>query len=341
MTTEPKSDAIALVDLDSTVADYDKALRKEMRALEAPNEPSYADRYSNGFEPAYIEARRKLIQQKPGFWRNLERIPLGFEVVDELRKIGFSLHVLTKGPQKNGAAWGEKLEWSREHLPDATVTVTGDKSIVYGRVLVDDFPPYFLSWLANRPRGLVISVAHPWNEGFKKDGAQAHPNVVRYDGTDVIELREALRRARDRESGAPLHVPVKPGRCEAAEIYNRVMNSSIDFKKGTFTVRQWDGMDGCWSDCHEATGVSGAEALLTWMERTESGSKRVSFNEIDYYKIFSADTRMAWDGSEGREMFRGGEDEAEVAREASAPYDTSHPRHRDYCPGCPMCDREP
>jgi len=210
------ADHIALVDLDSTVADYDKALREAMRSIEAPNEPSYADRYTGGTEPAYIEARRKLIQQKPGFWRNLEKIPLGFQVVDELRKTGFMLHVLTKGPQKNGAAWGEKLDWSREHLPDATVTVTGDKSIVYGRVLFDDFPPYFLAWLANRPRGLVVCVAHAWNEGFKKGGAEAHPNVIRYDGTDVIELREALRRARERESGAPLHALLpRSGRCEA------------------------------------------------------------------------------------------------------------------------------
>jgi 5'(3')-deoxyribonucleotidase len=226
---ESKSDPIALIDLDSTVADYDKALREVMRSLEAPNEPAYADRYTNGAEPAYIEARRKLVQRQPGFWRNLEKIPLGFEVVDELRRAGFKLHVLTKGPQKNGAAWGEKLEWSREHLPDATVTVTGDKSIVYGRVLVDDFPPYFLAWLANRPRGLVISVAHPWNEGFKKDGAQAHPNVLRYDGTDVIELREALRRARDRESGAPLHMagPPKAGRCEACDGSGRTERTDI------------------------------------------------------------------------------------------------------------------
>jgi 5'-nucleotidase len=216
------SDHIALVDLDSTVADYDKALKTAMRELESPNEPSYADRYSNGTEPSYIEARRKLIQQKPGFWRNLERIPLGFEVIDELRKLDFKLHVLTKGPQKNGAAWGEKLDWSREHLPDATVTVTGDKSIVYGRVLVDDFPPYFMAWLGNRPRGLVVCVAHAWNEGFRKGGAQAHPNVIRYDGADATgssmrtsrdELREALKRARERESGAPLHV-IKRGRCD-------------------------------------------------------------------------------------------------------------------------------
>jgi len=194
------SDHIALIDLDGTVADYDKALSAAMRNLQSPNEPPYGDRYTGGVEPSYVEARRKMIQSQPGFWKNLERLARGFEVVDELRKLDFKLHVLTKGPQKLASAWSEKLEWSLLHLTDATVTVTGDKSIVYGRVLFDDFPPYFTAWLKNRPRGLVVCLAHPWNEGFKKGGSQAHPNVIRYDGTDIIELREALRRARDRES---------------------------------------------------------------------------------------------------------------------------------------------
>ncbi len=94
-----------------------------------------------------------------------------------------------------------------------------------------------------------------------------------------------------------------------ATLYNRVMGSFIDFTKGRFILRQWDGMDGCWSDCHEAEDVDGEIALLAWMERTEQGSKRVSFHEIDYYRIFPANTRMEWDGSEGREMFRGGEEQ--------------------------------
>jgi len=195
---DPKDDNVALIDLDGTVADYDTALKAAMLTLQSPGEPPYGDRYTGGIEPPYVEARRKMIQRQPGFWADLEPLPKGFEVVDELRQLGFGLHVLTKGPQSNSGAWAEKLEWSRKHLPDATVTVTGNKSLVYGRVLFDDFPPYFTKWLQVRPRGLVICLAHPWNEGYAKGGSQAHPNVIRYDGTDVIELREALRRAYDR-----------------------------------------------------------------------------------------------------------------------------------------------
>ena len=81
---------------------------------------------------------------------------------------------------------------------------------------------------------------------------------------------------------------------------------SIDLEHsldGPWVVRQWDGMDGCWAD---ATGpLTPPAALAVWNERTDSGTKRVSFkNDIDYYRIFPADTRMFLDGREGRELFR-------------------------------------
>jgi 5'(3')-deoxyribonucleotidase len=194
-------DRIALIDLDGTLADYDKALRIALAPLQSPGEPPYGER---DVEQPHIEARRKLIQSQPGFWRGLDPIPLGFHIVDELRARGFSLHVLTKGPQSNPLAWSEKVEWCTRYLPDAVVTVTGDKSLVYGRVLVDDYAPYFMKWLAVRPRGLVLCVAHAWNEDFAVGGPRAQPNIIRYDGTNLAAVREAISRAYDRPSGASL-----------------------------------------------------------------------------------------------------------------------------------------
>ena len=190
---EPNEDRVALIDLDGTVADYDGAMQAELEKLRGPDEPvRWADRDA----PPFIEARRSLVRKKPGFWRDLARIPLGFEVVDELRDLGYMLHVLTAGPKSTTSAWTEKAEWCRENLPDAFVTVTQDKSLVYGRVLVDDWPPYFEKWLSVRPRGLVVAVAHDWNAHI------AHPNVIRYDGSNRAELRAALKAAYDRKSGS-------------------------------------------------------------------------------------------------------------------------------------------
>jgi 5'(3')-deoxyribonucleotidase len=202
------ADRIALVDLDSTVADYSAALSEAMRAIQHPSEEPYTDRYeelTKRVELPYVEARRKMIQRVPGFWRSLKPIALGFDVVEDLRRTGFQLHVLTKGPRSNSGAWAEKLEWSREWLPDAVVTVTaGDKGDVYGRVLVDDFPPYFMSWLENRPRGLVVCVAHEWNAVFARGGSAERPNVVRYDGKNRDEITVAIQRAYERASGEAL-----------------------------------------------------------------------------------------------------------------------------------------
>jgi len=198
------TDKVALIDLDGTVADYDSALITAMRSIQTPDEVPYGDRYTNSgnrTEIAYVEARRKMIQRQPGFWKNLAPLPIGFHVVEELRQLGFMLHVLTKGPTTTPTAWSEKVEWCREHLPDAVVTVTGDKSLVYGRVLVDDFPPYFEKWLAVRPRGLIVCVAHPWNEGYAKGGKQEHPNILRYDGKNRSELKARLIQAYERKGG--------------------------------------------------------------------------------------------------------------------------------------------
>jgi hypothetical protein len=197
---EDSPDRIALIDLDGSVADYDKIMTEWQNKLKSPEEPPYEGRF-NQLEQPHIEARRKLVQNLPGFWRTLPRIDLGFDVVRELRDITFDLHVLTKGPTSSPIAWGEKVQWCQEHLPDASVTVSGDKSLVYGRVLFDDFPPYFTAWLRVRPRGLVVCLAHPWNEEYKVGGGLHHPQVFRYDGTNRSELRERLRAAHDRKPG--------------------------------------------------------------------------------------------------------------------------------------------
>ncbi len=199
---------VALVDLDDTLAAYSKALRSKMKALQAPGEPEFTDRVEP--EPAYMEARRKLIQAQPGFWRDLEPIPLGFEIVEEIRAAKFELHVATKGPRRTTSAWTEKADWCLRHIPDAHPTVTSKKSLVYGRILADDWPNYFMAWLKVRPRGLVICPAQPWNADFALGGPKQHPNVLRYDGSDKLELRWAIEAAAGRAPGQALKRSLQP-----------------------------------------------------------------------------------------------------------------------------------
>ena len=67
-----------------------------------------------------------------------------------------------------------------------------------------------------------------------------------------------------------------------------------------FVVRLWDGMDGTWIDVSKPVGHAEAERI--WNQRTKNGTEKTCYDDIDYYRIFAADTHMMW--SEGREMCR-------------------------------------
>lgn len=185
----PTTRPIALVDMDGTLCDFDGAMQRELEKLRSPDEDPRTD--DNIFEDVpHIKARRRLIKSTPGFWLNLQELDTGFEILRMLQFFKFDIHILTHGPQAkteddvpwiNSIAWKEKAEWCAQHVPGIPLTVTGDKTMAYGKVLVDDWPKYFRGWLEHRPRGLVIAPAHPWNETFDDaNGKPTHPQVLRY-----------------------------------------------------------------------------------------------------------------------------------------------------------------
>lgn len=193
MTTKP-TEPVALIDMDGTIADFDGQMRADLRKLASPNEPPVAIGPDDE-EPAWLQARKKLIKTQPGWWRNLPKYEPGFEVLDILRELEFTLMVVTKGPWGTHSAWTEKVEWCRQHIPDAAVTITEDKGLVYGKVLVDDWPAYGVRWLEWRPRGLLVVPAHPWNT-LDKFPPSLHPNIFRYTSGTHRELRERLKAIR-------------------------------------------------------------------------------------------------------------------------------------------------
>jgi len=188
---------ICLFDMDGTLCDFDGEMRRQLKPLECGEEEGFSfpsDLFETGTTPDWLEARKKLIKSQPGFWRGLKPIQRGFEVLRIAKNLGFENHVLTQGPRTTNAAWVEKKEWCDEHLPDfCGITITQKKSLSYGRVLVDDWPSYFLPWLKVRPRGLVVAIAQEWN----KDAT--HPNLVRYDGNNLDEVRERMLEAKQRD----------------------------------------------------------------------------------------------------------------------------------------------
>jgi 5'-nucleotidase len=182
---------VALVDLDGTLADFDGAMMRDLAAMMAPGELDVRDIHDDVKYP-YLKARRNAIKLQPDWWFNLAPIPQGFRVVEMLRKLDFKIHVCTRGPKNNSIAWEQKVRWVRQHLPDASITITLDKSLMYGRVLVDDWPSYVKPWLKARPRGTVIMPERRWNTGY------THAQIIRHTDNDE-EVYEALKAQRSRK----------------------------------------------------------------------------------------------------------------------------------------------
>lgn len=183
---------IALVDMDSTLCDYEGAMNGKIKEIIGKDA-----RWS---DPKYKKVV-ELIKLQPGFWRNLQPIASGFKVVSLLQESGFQVNILTKGPYKTMSAWSEKVEWCRFHLPGVPVTITENKGLVYGRILVDDWPIYCEQWLKWRPRGLLLMPAYPYNKDFSK---QYPGQVVYVNESNWNNVKSAIQNVAQRESGKPL-----------------------------------------------------------------------------------------------------------------------------------------
>lgn len=191
-------DKVCMFDMDDTLYDYVGQLRRDLASLQCPTEEPLPANLWNDPAP-WLKHRMDFIRNQPGWWLNLPRFPLGWHVYAVAVEIGYAVEILTKGPSNNFRAWSEKAErvW-RDFGPNTALNIVGaTKGRNYARVLVDDYPPYLLEWLAHRPRGLAIMPAHNHNTDTK------HPNIIRYDGTNLDRVAEAMTLAFNREAGEP------------------------------------------------------------------------------------------------------------------------------------------
>jgi hypothetical protein len=177
---------IALIDLGGTLCDCSERLRDGLARLDgAPDPPGDG---SPDVAAAHREARRRLVMAAPGFWRELPPLAVGFELLELVRELGFRVHVVTKGPHDVPAAWANKVSWCRRHLPGVPVIVTDSKTLIFGHVLIDDWPPYVHDWQRQWPEALAVVPVQPWNDDLPL-GAR----VLRYDSASRVEVRDALR----------------------------------------------------------------------------------------------------------------------------------------------------
>jgi len=187
MTERPER--IALFDMDGTLCDYDGGLRQSMYHLASPEEPTFKG-VPRDDAPAYLKCRADIIRLNADWWANLPQFKLGFDIWHLAEELGYRRMILTQGPKRNPNAWAGKKMWIDKNLgQEVDITITRDKGLVYGKVLVDDFPEYIHRWLEWRPRGLVIMPANEANKNY------FHPQVIRYDGKNLNVIKEAMEKA--------------------------------------------------------------------------------------------------------------------------------------------------
>jgi hypothetical protein len=181
-----EQERIALFDMDGTLCDYESRLIADLNDLNSPQE-QYIDRVPDDDAPLYLRKRVDLIRSSVEWWATLPKFQLGFDIWELTNDLGFRRMILTAGPKRNPNAWSGKKIWIDGNLGTNTdITITRDKDLVYGKVLVDDWPDYILRWLEWRPRGLVIMPASKTNENFK------HEQVIRYTGHNLAQVEDAL-----------------------------------------------------------------------------------------------------------------------------------------------------
>lgn len=181
-----KTYEIALFDLDGTLADYDSRIRRDLRRLQERGEINYAPHDHSA--PKYFGSRLDLIKSQSGWWLKLPKLKLGFDILHVAIDLGFHVQILSKGPHNTPSAWMEKVLWCHKHIGKSVkVTVTEDKSLVYGKVLIDDTPEYLIGWLERHPEGWGILPVSKVNTEFR------HPRVLRYDGTNLDAVRKKMQ----------------------------------------------------------------------------------------------------------------------------------------------------
>jgi 5'-nucleotidase len=191
---------VFLFDLDGSLADYDGTLLADLERMRSPGEPAVTE-VREAFGQPHLRARIDAVTARPGWWAGLPPLEAGMAVYRLAMDMGFDCQVLTKGPKYQPRAWAEKVEWCQRHLgPDVDVHVVSDKGLVYGVALYDDYPRYVEAWLEHRRRGLVVMPASSSNQDFR------HPNVIRYDGTNLAEVERAMRIVLGRKPGEELRL---------------------------------------------------------------------------------------------------------------------------------------
>ena len=171
---------IAYFDLDESLASYMSALRRDLEKICAPGEDYFDPSIRSESFPEHLRERIRLIRNQRGWWTNLDPILPALDLLDRLRRSGYEIHILTKGPWDHPEAWSEKLHWCNQHIGPGKfeMHVTSTKAVFRGDVLYDDDVKQMSAWLEANPDGRGIMPLRTWNRPFQ------HPRIMHWEEPD-------------------------------------------------------------------------------------------------------------------------------------------------------------
>lgn len=164
------TDRVVLVDMDNTLVDYDLEFGKRwMQAhpsntldqIKARQHFELEQNFSADLKPIATE-----IMSQPGFFISFQPTPYALEAVQEMEAAGLFVFLCTApSPMQWETCVAEKYGWVRKHLGEdwmKKIVVTRDKTLVKGRVLVDDKPR--VVGAVEKPDWVHVVYDQPYNQ---------------------------------------------------------------------------------------------------------------------------------------------------------------------------------
>lgn len=141
---------IILIDMDNTLADFDKSLLNLWKEM-YPNETFIRPNDRKNFHPhldypPHLQEKVLSICHSPGFIRNLPPIVGAIEAVNILLADGHNVRFCTSYLFEYKNSVLEKFQWIEEHFGKEAVEriiFTRDKTLIRGDIIIDDKPEIF------------------------------------------------------------------------------------------------------------------------------------------------------------------------------------------------------
>ena len=164
---------VVLIDMDNTLVDWDLEFGKRWIAAR-PSDSLELIKHRKHFEleqnyDAELQPVATKIMSQPGFYAALQPQPGAVDAVKEMSQAG--LHVLfctAPTPFQYETCVAEKFGWVRQWLGEeylGRLIITRDKTVVRGRVLIDDKPA--VKGVCDTPDWTHIVFEQPYNLGVQ------------------------------------------------------------------------------------------------------------------------------------------------------------------------------